>query len=172
MAASPSVARTAYFTLEDRGLVPVPPPVAGEMLLVGWFVFGHEVRTFKPCAAERDLRVIGTSPALNDLAAAHRRAIAEAPPYMPLFVTVAGRLVDAPWDGFGANHSGGLDATRLVQAWPRGKCTDGLAFSFTPSFGNCMATALGYRRLRSAIAPVTTTLSKVAKYGYEVRDSF
>jgi hypothetical protein len=122
MTVSPSVATTAYFALNGRGLAAVPPMATGEVLLQGWFVFGHEVRTFKPCAAENDLWVMGASPAMDDLIAAHRAATLQAVPYAPLFVTITGRLVDPPQSGFGASYAGGLSATRLVQARPRGKC--------------------------------------------------
>jgi hypothetical protein len=122
MTVSPSVVTTAYFALSGRGLAAVPPMAADEMLFQGWFVFGHEVRTFKPCSAEDDLWVMGTSAAMDDLRAAHRAATLQVIPYAPLFVTITGRLVDPPQSGFGASYSGGLSAMRLVQARPRGKC--------------------------------------------------
>jgi hypothetical protein len=122
MTVPPTVTTIAYFALDGRGLAAAPPMAAGEMLLQGWFVFGHEVRTFKPCAAEDDLWVMGTSPAMDDLIAAHQAATLRAVPYAPLFVTITGRLVDLPQSGLGASYSGGLSATRLVQARPRGKC--------------------------------------------------
>ena len=41
---------------------------------------------------------------------------------MPLFVTVAGRLVETSSEGFGSDYDEGLIATRLVQVWPQGNC--------------------------------------------------
>ena len=123
MATRPAIHKTAYFTLEGAALVPVEELAEGEEILQGWLVSGHEVRQFRPCTDAEDLWLSGTSAALPELLAAHQAALENARPYMPLFATLVGRRVAAPAGRFGAAYSGGLDASRLVQAWPPGNCS-------------------------------------------------
>jgi len=123
MATRPATPKTAYFTLEGSSLSPVGQLEADEEILQGWLVIGHEVRQFRPCSVGDDLWLLGRSAALQELRAAHHNALANARPYMPLFVAVAGRRLEAPDAGFGAAYSGSLDASRLVQVWPQGNCS-------------------------------------------------
>ena len=123
MATRPTIPGKAWFTFQDSALAPVGSLAADEEILQGWLVTGHEVRQFRPCSGGEELWLVGHSAALPELRAAHRAALAEARPYMPLFVTVAGRRVAAPGAGFGAAYSGGLDVRRLVQVWPQGNCS-------------------------------------------------
>lgn len=123
MATRPTNPKTAYFTLEDSSLSPLGRLEADEEILQGWLVIGHEVRQFRPCSVGEDLWLLGRSAALQELLAAHHNALANARPYMPLFVTVAGRRLEAPAVGFGAAYSGSLDASRLLQVWPQGNCS-------------------------------------------------
>lgn len=122
MSRPPSMRKTTYLVLESPGLGAVTPASSGEQILQGWFVTGHEVRSFRPCSKEEDVWLMGSSPALSELFAAHQAALSNARPYMPLFVTVAGRLVETSSEGFGSDYDEGLIATRLVQVWPQGNC--------------------------------------------------
>jgi hypothetical protein len=145
MATRPAIRKTAYFTFVNYGLAPVGPLAAGEEMLQGWLVSGHEVRQFRPCSEMNDLWLQGTSAGLQELLAAHRDALANARPYMPLFVTVVGRRVAAPATGFGAAYSAGLDVTRLVRAWPQGNCSSDRIIVQAPLPGATVHSALVVR---------------------------
>lgn len=145
MATRPAIRKTAYFTFENSGLAPVGPLAAGEEILQGWLVSGHEVRQFRPCSEINDLWLQGTSEGLQELLAVHRDALANARPYMPLFVTLVGQRVAAPATGFGAAYSGGLDVTRLVRAWPRGNCSSDRIIVQAPLPGATVRSALVVR---------------------------
>ena len=145
MATRPAIRKTAYFMLQDSGLAPVGPLAADEEILQGWLVSGHEVREFRPCSEMNDLWLQGTSAGLQELLAAHRDALANARPYMPLFVTLAGQRVAAPATGFGAAYSAGLDVTRLVRAWPQGNCSSDRIIVQAPLPGATVRSALVVR---------------------------
>jgi hypothetical protein len=122
MAAAPSVGRTMYLTLRDGMLVEIGPMAAGEQIVEGWVVIGHEVRSFDPCSDPRGHWLSGVSPALQAIMSAYRAALPDAPPYTPLFMTLAGRFDAGTNDGFGARYDAGFTATQLVRVWPRGNC--------------------------------------------------
>ena len=71
----------------------------------GLTVFGHEVRSFKPCGSETSLWAVDSSGLLWDL---YTEMTVQDPPYQSVFVTVEGRLSAAPRDGFGADYAGTL----------------------------------------------------------------
>lgn len=122
MAVPPSVGRTKYLTLRDGMLVEIGPMATDEQVVEGWVTIGHEVRSFKPCSDSRDFWLLGASPALQATMSAYRAALPHAPPYTPLFMTLAGRFDARPSDGFGAQYDAGFMATQLVKVWPRGNC--------------------------------------------------
>lgn len=145
MATPPVVPATAYFTLGDAGLDPVGPLAADETIFQGWLVAGHEVREFRPCSVADTLWLSGTSAALPALLAAQQAALADARPYMPLFVTLAGRRIAAPATGLGAGYPAGLEATRLLQAWPAGNCMSDRIFVQAPLPGAMLRSPLVVR---------------------------
>jgi len=71
----------------------------------GLAVFGHEVRSFKPCGSETSLWAVDSSGLLWDL---YTEMTVQDPPYQSVFVTVEGRLTAAPRVGFGADYAGTL----------------------------------------------------------------
>ena len=95
---------------------------AGDSPLRGRLVIGHEVRTFQPCTFEEPLWLTGTPASIDSLMQSYRKALPGASPYAPLFATIAGRRVDAPAQGFGADYPGGFEVRELVRTWPAGNC--------------------------------------------------
>lgn len=89
----------------------------------GWLVIGHEVRSFRPCGAQQELWLMGNSPALEELKAEYAAAFGDAEPYASLFVSISGRRVPAPRDGFGADYEGGVIVDRLLQVRPQIDCS-------------------------------------------------
>lgn len=122
MAAAPTVGRTKYLTVRNGMLVEIEPMAAGEQIVEGWVVIGHEVRSFEPCSDPRGHWLLGASPALKSIMSAYLAALPDAPPYTPLFMTLAGRFDARPSDGFGTRYDAGFMATQLVRVWPRGNC--------------------------------------------------
>ena len=70
----------------------------------GHYVFGHEVRSLRPCGEEEALWVIDRSGLLARL---HAELTPGTEPYAEVFAMVAGR-VGVPTDGFGADYPGAL----------------------------------------------------------------
>lgn len=77
---------------------------SGTIRMDGWLTIGHEVRTFKPCDSNEALWSVGQSPAMKAIIAAYRQAPPDGQAYRPLFVVLAGELMDPPADGFGADY--------------------------------------------------------------------
>lgn len=81
----------------------------------GWLTIGHEVRTFKPCDSNEALWSVGLSPGMKAIVAAYRQAPPDGQAYRPLFVVLAGELMDPPADGFGADYKEAFLAIHLVR---------------------------------------------------------
>jgi len=122
MAAQPTHNRTAYLTVDDEGMTLVGPLNPGERIVEGLVTIGHEVRSFEPCAEPQAHWLMGDSPALGPLIAAHRDAVAGAQAYTPLLTILAGHPSEPPVSGFGADYSAGWRVTRVVRALPTGDC--------------------------------------------------
>lgn len=136
MAAVPTVPRTGHLTLEGGRLVPLAPLKEDEKLVEGWVTIGHEVRSFRPCSDDRELWLLGRSPALDVIVEAHRDAIPSRGLYAPLFMVLTGTFADPPQDGFGADYGGAFLASRLVHVWNRGNCRNHLIVVESPSPGS------------------------------------
>jgi putative hemolysin len=124
MTEKPSLGASLYATYQDGQLTEIAPLGKGEMVLWGNAVMGHEVRTFTPCGKkENELWVLGDSPAHAKLLQTYQDWVAtQDNPYKPLFVILAGRITDAPSDGFGADYEQGFSATQLIKIAPLGTC--------------------------------------------------
>ncbi|TSC71170.1 MAG: hypothetical protein G01um101449_98 [Parcubacteria group bacterium Gr01-1014_49] len=124
MSVAPSLGKSLYATYQDGQLTEIAPLGKGELVLWGNAVMGHEVRTFTPCGMkENELWVLGNSPAYAKLLRAYQDWVApQDNPYKSLFVILAGRITDAPSDGFGADYAQGFSATQLIKIAPLGTC--------------------------------------------------
>jgi hypothetical protein len=125
--APPSVHRTVALTVQDGKLSEAPFPDGREAVYRGWVVIGHEVRSFRPCDGENEWWLVGSSPALKGIIAAHRRAMPDRKNYSPVFMVLVGERVNSPPHGFGAGYEGGFRATRLVRAAPDESCESAFA---------------------------------------------
>lgn len=54
--------------------------------------------------------------------ARYKDALPDARPYTPLFMVLAGKLLERPSDGFGADYAGAFLATQLLGVRPDGNC--------------------------------------------------
>jgi len=122
MTALPQTRRGAWFVVEDGRLVVARTLDPGEEVLEGWVRFGHEVRSFEPCAEPRSYWLMGDSPALPALESALRGAAAGAEPWPPRLMVLAGRRTASPRDGFGADHDAGWQVTKVVRVASEGEC--------------------------------------------------
>ena len=136
MAADPTVGRSRRLVLDDGILTSIDPLDEGEQLAEGWVTVGHEVRSFRPCSSDRDLWLLGRSPALERIVASYRAERPVPRLYAPLFMVLIGRFADAPRDGFGADYQGAFQASRLIHAWHRGNCRNHLIAVESPSPGS------------------------------------
>lgn len=79
----------------------------------GYALYGHEVRSFRPCGEADPLWVNGPSGLLWTL---HKRIASPQAPYQEVFAVVEGRKVPAPTDGFGADYPGALQIEAVLYA--------------------------------------------------------
>ena len=87
----------------------------------GYAVHAHEVRTFRPCAGSSPLWVVGPADKLWSL---HKEFLPQPGSQRELFAVIAGRLVDAPADGFGADYAGSVGVETLLYAGLEGPGCD------------------------------------------------
>jgi hypothetical protein len=122
MSTEPSVDRYIYMTVENGKLAPLKDLEESELVLSGWVIIGHEVRSFKPCSQEAVYWLSGSSPAIEEIMAKYRETLPDARPYTSLFMILAGKFVERPRDGFGADYTGAFLATQLVGVRLGGNC--------------------------------------------------
>ena len=79
----------------------------------GYAVYGHEVRSFRPCGRDDPLWVIEPSGLLWTL---HKQLASPQIPYQEVFVVVEAHKVPAPTDGFGADYSEALQIEAVLYA--------------------------------------------------------
>jgi hypothetical protein len=145
MAAPPAVGKTKYLTLKSGQLEEIEPLGQGQQVFEGWVTIGHEVRSFQPCTPKTDLWILGDSPALREIMAAHRQALPDRKRYAPLFMVLAGRYGERPADGFGRESEGAFSASQLVQIWPKGNCKSEYLVLDSPAPGEVVNSPLNIR---------------------------
>jgi len=126
MTAAPTAAKTKYLTLQAGNLVEAPPFEAGVQVLEGWVTIGHEVSEFRSCVQQDALWLDRRAHDFETVETAYRHLLPpEAGPYTPVFMTLAGRLVPAPGEGFGSDYSAGFQVAGWLHPWPHGNCRAG-----------------------------------------------
>lgn len=116
MSAYPTIDHELALAVENGQLLTIGPLVAGHVTI------GHEVRVFQPCNGREALWLMGASPALKEITAAHRRQSTGEKPYRRVFAVLAGKRVAPPIDGFGADYKAAFLATHLVEMASGGNC--------------------------------------------------
>jgi hypothetical protein len=143
MSAAPTEARTKYLSLSAGKLVETPPFDAGVQVVEGWVTIGHEVRALRPCGQKASVWLDPASPGFQAIRQAYEQALPPiAPPYTPVFMTLAGRLAAAPIDGFGRDYGASFQASQWLQAWPRGNCRADRIRVTTPLAGSVVRSPL------------------------------
>ncbi|UCH84261.1 MAG: hypothetical protein JSW50_00815 [Candidatus Latescibacterota bacterium] len=79
----------------------------------GHYVFGHEVRSFKPCGKDEAIWVIDSTGLLKTL---YAELAPKTQPYAEIFVVANGRIGPPPADGFGADYPGSLSIVKVTYA--------------------------------------------------------
>ena len=143
MATAPSMVRTKYLTLRAGKLLQVPALTDGELVTEGWATIDHEVRTFQPCGDAESLWLEPRGEAFEAARKAYAEALpANAQPRTPVFMTLAGRISQAPTEGFGRDYRNGFHASFWIQAWPRGNCRADRIRISTPRPGSLVRSPL------------------------------
>ena len=145
MTARPSIGKSAYMTLEKGELKEAAPLSEGEQVLFGYLTIGHEARSFRPCGeGQREYWLSGDSPALDTLKETYANEVSDVPPaaYAPLFAVVAGKIIDAPQDGFGADYEYALRVSQLIRADRKGSCKSDLIVVASPLAGSIISSPL------------------------------
>lgn len=123
MSTKPSVEQTTVLVLKNDQLIEIAPPGERNSIFEGWVTIGHEVRSFEPCGRNDPLWLMGQSPAIKEIIAAYRQALPIEKTYQPMFMVLAGKLLEPPADGFGAEYEAAFLATHLVRVAPGATCT-------------------------------------------------
>ena len=92
-------------------------PAVEQVMLKGHAVFGHEVRSIRPCGDSEAVWAIDSTQLLWDL---HAELAPGMEPYEEVFVVVRGSLGDAPPDGFGAEYPGSFVINQVLYAGGEG----------------------------------------------------
>jgi uncharacterized membrane protein len=77
----------------------------------GHYVFGHEVRSLRPCGEDDAVWVVDRTSLLNDL---HDELTSGHTPYAEIFVVAAGRIGPPLEEGFGADYPGTLTVEDVI----------------------------------------------------------
>ncbi len=142
MSSDPSIEKQIYFILDNGNLRALNAAGKGEELFHGWVKIGHEVRTFWPCSLKSGHWLSGDSPALGEIMAQYRKALPQARPYKPLFMALAGKIVEPPREGFGADYEASFHATQLVSVRPKGNCRSDFIYVNSPAPGETLSSPL------------------------------
>jgi putative lipoprotein len=87
---------------------------------LGHLVFGHEVRSFRPCGSTETLWVTDRSGLLWDI---HQELAPHTGPYEEVFFVLAGQRGPPLTEGFGADYSGELVVEEVIYgAWEGFSC--------------------------------------------------
>jgi len=84
-----------------------------QVLLKGHAVFGHEVRSIRPCGDDEAVWAIDSTQLLRDL---HAELAPGLEPYEEMFVLVRGIVGEAPLEGFGAEYPGSFVVSQVLYA--------------------------------------------------------
>ena len=122
LATQPALSRTAWFVADGDLLIRIGTLEPDEQISEGWVRFGHEVRSFEPCAHPQSYWLIGDSPALDAIRAFLSEAGTGAGPWAPQLMVLAGSRSEPPAHGFGADYVAGWRANRVVRTVHGGTC--------------------------------------------------
>ena len=90
----------------------------------GYYVFGHEVRTFQPCGSDRVLWVKAEQQISQQLREQHQQLTTK--PYEPVYIEIAGYFTEKATAGFAADYEGQIviESVDLVRAMQQGDCSN------------------------------------------------
>jgi hypothetical protein len=123
MTTPPSLGVSKYLVSRGEQLVEVLL-AAGELIVAGEVVIGHEVRSFTPCGAGQAAWLLGDSPALPAVMVTYHLATSDASPYTPLLMVLTGQPAAPPAEGFGADFSAGFRVSQLIHSLTDASCTE------------------------------------------------
>ena len=93
----------------------------------GYYVFGHEVRTFQPCGSDRIFWVKTDQQISQQLREQHQQLTTK--PYEPVYVEVTGHFAGRAAAGFAADYEGQIvvESVDLVRTMQTDDCTTAAA---------------------------------------------
>lgn len=89
----------------------------------GYYIFGHEVRTFQPCGSDTVFWVKAEADISKQLREAHQKFTSK--PYEPVYVEVTGYFADKATAGFAAEYEGQIviESINLVRIKSENDCS-------------------------------------------------
>lgn len=145
MSSDPSVEKRLSLTVVEGTLRTLKPLGNGEQVVAGWVRIGHEVRTIRPCSLQVDQWLFGESAVMEEILERYRKTLPTASSYAPLFMVLAGNMVEAPRDGFGADYKSAFWVTQLAGVRPKGNCRSDFILVESPASGETIASPLTVR---------------------------
>jgi hypothetical protein len=112
---SAAEAKTKYVIYEEGQLFEIEDIAEGEMVMQGYYIMGHEVRSFQPCGSDVEFWLMGDSPAYQEMLNVYNLQTVGEHPYIPLFVALVGKIEGVPEDGFGADYEQGMRVSQVVR---------------------------------------------------------
>jgi hypothetical protein len=102
--------RGASGDTSERGAESMQPPVDG------YYVYGHEVNTFTPCASDSTYWVVGDDRTPDSLRVTYFEwsAANQAEPYAPMFARFRGHVASDELDGFAEAYDGTFLVEEIV----------------------------------------------------------
>ncbi len=112
----------------------IPPRAPAMEFLKGFAVYGHEVRTFRPCGQDDPLWAIDPSGLIWEL---YEDLALHLEPYEEIFAIVEGRLAPPPQEGFGTSYPAALEVKRVLYMAQEGfRCNIELGEFHYRAYGN------------------------------------
>ncbi|PCJ19745.1 MAG: hypothetical protein COB04_05405 [Gammaproteobacteria bacterium] len=84
--------------------------IEGE-ILVGHYIYGHEVNSFKPCGHKYLFWVLGSEEVLDLLAEKYSNYVAN--PYDEVYIKIAGNYLNKASDGFAVDYDGQVQVEKV-----------------------------------------------------------
>ena len=113
--------RSRDMPVDEVGQADAAEPAGDLEIVRGHYVFGHEVRTLRPCGEDGALWVVDRTNLLKDL---HDELTPGTAPYAEVFVVAAGRIGPPPAEGFGAEYPGSLTVEDVIYVAAEGFACD------------------------------------------------
>jgi hypothetical protein len=122
LVAAPSEAISRRYTYMEDELQELEAPAAGEVIVSGWVVVGHEARSLRSCAGAPEFWLEAPADTWADLRRRYEDNRSNTAPYTPVFAVLAGRVGPRPTSEFGSSYERSFRISAIWRVAPSGEC--------------------------------------------------